>query len=120
MPQEQPWEMSADGQPAQHPRKQASQRPRTTAMHPIVIYVMFKTRMELDREAERRRLARPDMPPVLPAPADRRPPTKKWRAAMSIHPWIAAPSGDRGQPNRIGDIGFPHAVAESPVRPGGR
>jgi hypothetical protein len=76
-------------------------------MHPIVIYVMFKTRMELDREAERRRLARTDMPRVLPAPADRRPPRKKWRAAMSIHPWIAAPSGDRGQPDRIGreDVG---------------
>ena len=57
-------------------------------MHPIVIYVMFKTRMELDREAERRRLARTDMARVLPAPADRRPPRKKWRAAMSIHPWI--------------------------------
>jgi hypothetical protein len=88
-------------------------------MHPIVIYVMFKTRMELDREAERRRLARTDMPRVLPAPADGRPPRKKWRAAMSIHRWIGAPSGDRGQPNRIGDIGFPHAVAESRCAPVG-
>jgi hypothetical protein len=31
-------------------------------MHPIVVYVLVKTRMEHDRQAERRRLARSEMP----------------------------------------------------------
>jgi len=86
-------------------------------MHPIVIYELVKTRMDQDREAERHRLAQAEMPRVPQAPASRRPPRKNWRGA-SFNPWIRASCGDRSEPSRIGDIGFPPGVTEMPARPG--
>jgi len=57
-------------------------------MHPIVVYELVTARMEQDRKAERRRLAQAEMPQVPRAPASRRPPRRKWRGAISFHPWI--------------------------------
>jgi hypothetical protein len=45
-------------------------------MHPLVVYVLVKTRMEHGRQAERRRLTRSEMPRAPRAPASRRPPGK--------------------------------------------
>ena len=58
-------------------------------MHPIVIYQLVKTRMELDREAERRRLAETEMPRVQRALASRRPARRRW-SAISLRRWIRA------------------------------
>jgi hypothetical protein len=55
-------------------------------MHPIVVYALVKARMEQDRQAERRRLARSEMPRVQRAPASSRPAGKRWREAISRYP----------------------------------
>jgi hypothetical protein len=59
-------------------------------MHPIVIYELVKTRMELDREAERRRLAQAEMPRLQRATACSRPQRRRWRGAILFHPLIRA------------------------------
>jgi hypothetical protein len=85
-------------------------------MHPIVIYELVKARMELDREAERRRLAETEMPRVQRGPSNRRPARKWWCGAISLYSWIRASSGDRGQRSGLG-VGLPQAAHESEVRP---
>jgi len=67
-------------------------------MHPIVIYELARTRMELDREAERRRLARSELPLRQQASASRRPPGARWRSAIRWCPWIRASSQPRLAP----------------------
>ncbi len=88
-------------------------------MHPIVIYQLVKTRMELDRQAERRRLAQAQTPRVQRAPASSRPPGKRWSDAISRCPRLGASSPDRGQRSRADDLALsPPAATGSPVRPG--
>src|SRR5215472_2795835 len=86
-------------------------------MHPIVIYELVKTRMELDHAAERRRLARAELPVMQQASAGRRPPEARWRRAIRWRPWIRASSRDQGQPGqdprelpRAGRYGIPAAA----------
>ena len=85
-------------------------------MHPIVIYELVKVRMELDREAERRRRAESEMPRAQRSPYSVRAARRRWRGAISGYSWIRASSRDRGQPSRIG-VGLPARPPESPVRP---
>jgi len=61
-------------------------------MHPIVIYELVKTRMELDRAAERHRLARAETPVMRQPSASRRPPGARSRRAIRRRPWIRASS----------------------------
>ena len=68
-------------------------------MQPIVICELVKARMELDRDADRRRLAQAEMPQVPRAPASRRPLKDRWPSAISFHPWIRVPARDRSQPS---------------------
>ena len=69
-------------------------------MHPVVIYELVKTRMELDRQAERRRRAQAAMQVRHRTWSQRR----RWLGAISPHPLIRMSLGDRGQQ--------PPAVAE--------
>ena len=68
-------------------------------MHPIVIYVLVKTRMEQDREAERRRLAQAEMPRMERASASRRSPRNRWPGAIRLYPWTRPPWRDHAQPS---------------------
>ena len=63
-------------------------------MHPIVIYELVTSQIELDRAAERRRLARAETPLIQQATASSRPPAARWRRAIRRRPWITASSRD--------------------------
>src|SRR5215470_6460161 len=104
--------------------------PGRPAMHSIVFYELTRTRTELDREAERRRLARTDLPLLQRAPVGRRPPGARSPRAIRWSPWIRASSRDRDLPNpdqreppRAGRHGTPAAARpaeELAVMPPGR
>jgi hypothetical protein len=59
-------------------------------MHPIVVYQLVQTRMDQQREAERRRLASSETPRYSEHPPSRRPPGKRRREATPLYRWIAA------------------------------
>ena len=82
-------------------------------MHPIVIYQLVKTRMELDRQAERRRLAQAEMPRMQRVPASSGPQRKRWRDTFSSNLWHRAWSRDRSQPSSAGDIDLVPAATGS-------
>jgi len=73
-------------------------------VHPIVIYELVRTRMELDRQAERRRRAQAVMPHAQPARARVRRPGKGWLGRMSFWHWVRVSSRDRSQPSRTGNM----------------
>jgi len=87
-------------------------------MHPIVIYELVKARTDLDRDAERRRLAQAEMPRVPRAPASRRPLKDRWPSAISFHLWIRVPSHYRSQPSPDRREPPPAGGPAGSVRPG--
>jgi hypothetical protein len=85
-----------------------------------VPYELVKTRMELDRQAERRRLARTEMPRVQRAPARSRAPGNSWRDAIARYPRIIASSHDRSQRVRAGEVALPPAGPTARHGPAGQ
>src|SRR5215467_3083080 len=87
-------------------------------MHPIVIYELVTSRIELDRAAERRRLARAETPLIQQASAGSRPPAARWGRAIRRRPWISPSSRDeelaRMPPRRFREAGDGLAEASVP------
>jgi len=57
-------------------------------MHPTIIYELVKIRMEQDRKAASRRLAKTEMPRVMRSSASSRPPGKRRLHAIARHSWL--------------------------------
>jgi len=91
-------------------------------MHPIVIYELVKTRTELDRRAERARLARSEMPLMQHAYAGLRRPGARPRPGDSARPGLGSPGIDPTGAERGGGR-YPrlneHRVPFGGVRGGG-
>jgi len=87
-------------------------------MHSIVFYELTRTRTELDREAERRRLARTELPLLQRASVGRRPPGARSPRAIRWSPWIRRPHVIATCQTRISGSRHVQAVTEPPRRRG--